>query len=186
MTYNTSELLAKLRDILSHTENEAVEVKEARNNKNFNDIGRYFSALSNEANLHGKQEGWPVFGVADDMSICGTDFRNNEKSLEPGYKPPYYRNMFLCNAMVNLYMIDSNAIGIPTMFEIQRNRYFPLPSYDLSEPNRVKVTVHGKIIDRNYTQLLNADRNLDLQTVFLPDKIQKKRDHSKGRLSTPS
>ncbi len=438
MIYNTSELLAKLQDMLSHTENEVVEVKEARNNKNFNDIGKYFSALSNEANLHGKQEGWLVFGVKDDMSICGTNFRNDEKSLhnlkkeikahtnqgltfieiyslmvsgkrvvmfqippaipgipttwndmayarvgdslgplplpkmdeirhqigydwskeivdgaslddldptaverarelfirhetnrgkdpayfdgmdtvsllnkagillggkvtrtalillgdeyaknyfdgfipritwslynsdgsvktyehfdtpfllavdevfkhirnvkyryiagqqtlfpeevdmyspdlikellhnciahqdytlrgkinveefedylvfmneghfipetiekalEPGYKPPYYRNMFLCNAMVNLYMIDSNAIGIPTMFEIQRGRYFPLPSYDLSEPNRVKVTVYGKILDRNYTQLLNADRDLDLQTVFLLDKIQKK------------
>ena len=99
-----------------------------------------------------------------------------EKALEPGYKPPYYRNMFLCNAMVNLYMIDSNAIGIPTMFKIQRGRYFPLPSYDLSEPNRVKVTVYGKILDRNYTQLLNADRDLDLQTVFLLDKIQKKAD----------
>lgn len=97
-----------------------------------------------------------------------------EKALEPGYRPPYYRNAFLCDAMVNLYMIDSNAIGIPTMFEIQRGRYFPLPSYDLSESNRVKVTVYGKILDRNYTQLLNADRDLDLTTVFLLDKIQKK------------
>ena len=97
-----------------------------------------------------------------------------EKALEPGYKPPYYRNMFLCNAMVNLYMIDSNAIGIPTMFEIQKERFFPLPSYDLSEPNRVKVTVYGKILDQNYTRLLNADRDLDIQTVFLLDKIQKK------------
>lgn len=97
-----------------------------------------------------------------------------EKALEPGYKPPYYRNTFLCNAMVNLYMIDSNAIGIPTIFDIQRERYFPLPTYDLSEPNRVKVTVYGKILDRNYTQLLNADRDLDIKTVFLLDKIQKK------------
>ncbi len=97
-----------------------------------------------------------------------------ERALEPGYKPPYYRNAFLCNAMVNLYMIDSNAIGIPTMFNIQRERYFPLPSYDLSEPNRVKVTVYGKILDSNYTQLLNVYRKLDIQTVFLLDKIQKK------------
>ncbi|MBQ9812128.1 MAG: putative DNA binding domain-containing protein [Thermoguttaceae bacterium] len=97
-----------------------------------------------------------------------------ERALEPGYKPPYYRNAFLCNAMANLYMIDSNAIGVPTMFEIQRSRYFPLPSYDLSEPNRVKVTVHGKILDQNYTRLLNANRDLDVMTVFLLDKIQKK------------
>lgn len=97
-----------------------------------------------------------------------------ETALEPGYKPPYYRNTFLCNAMVNLYMIDSNAIGIPTMFRIQQEKFFPLPSYDLSVPNRVKVTVYGKILDKNYTLLLNLDRNLNIRTVFLLDKIQKK------------
>lgn len=97
-----------------------------------------------------------------------------ETALQPGYKPPYYRNAFLCNAMVNLYMIDSNAIGIPTMFRIQQEKFFPLPSYDLSVLNRVKVTVYGKILDQNYTKLLNSDRSLNLHTVFLLDKVQKK------------
>lgn len=99
-----------------------------------------------------------------------------ETALEPGYKPPYYRNTFLSNAMVNLYMIDSNAIGIPTIFQIQQEKFFPLPSYDLSVPNRVKVTVYGKILDKNYTQLLNYDRTLNIRTVFLLDKIQKKEE----------
>lgn len=96
-----------------------------------------------------------------------------EAALEPGYKPPYYRNTFLCNAMVNLYMIDSNAIGIPTIFRIQKEKFFPLPTYDLTVPNRVKVTVYGKMLDKNYTQLLNSDRSLNIETVFLLDKIQK-------------
>ena len=99
-----------------------------------------------------------------------------ETALEPGYKPPYYRNTFLSNAMVNLYMIDSNAIGIPTIFQIQQEKFFPLPSYDLSVPNRIKVTVYGKILDKNYTQLLNYDRTLNIRTVFLLDKIQKKEE----------
>lgn len=97
-----------------------------------------------------------------------------EAALEPGYKPPYYRNPFLCAAMTNLYMIDSNSIGIPSIFKIQRDRFFPLPTYDLSEVNRVKVTVYGKILDKNYTQLLNSDRSLNIETVFLLDKVQKK------------
>lgn len=97
-----------------------------------------------------------------------------ENALEPGYKPPYYRNAFLCNAMVNLYMIDSNAIGIPTIFRIQQEKFFPLPTYDLSTPNRVSVTVFGKILDKNYTQLLNLERSLNIHTVFLLDKVQKK------------
>lgn len=106
-----------------------------------------------------------------------------ETALEPGYKPPYYRNTFLSNAMVNLYMIDSNAIGIPTIFQIQQEKFFPLPSYDLSVPNRVKVTVYGKILDKNYTQLLNYDRTLNIRTVFLLDKIQKKEEITREQYS---
>lgn len=103
-----------------------------------------------------------------------------ERALEEGYKPPYYRNTFLCRAMVNLYMIDTNAMGIPMMYQIQREKCFPLPTYDLEETNRVKVTLYGKILDRNYTQLLHSNAALDLKTVFLLDKIQKKETISKA------
>jgi ATP-dependent DNA helicase RecG len=96
-----------------------------------------------------------------------------EQALEPGYKPPYYRNMFLCNAMVNLYMIDTNSMGIPMMYQIQRDKCFPLPTYDLDTANRVKVTVYGKILDKNYTQLLYSNEDLDMRTAFLLDKVQK-------------
>lgn len=96
-----------------------------------------------------------------------------ERALEEGYKPPYYRNTFLCRAMVNLYMIDTNSMGIPMMYQIQKEKCFPLPTYDLSDPNRVKVTLYGKILDKNYTQLLRSNGDLDLQTVFLLDKVQK-------------
>jgi len=102
-----------------------------------------------------------------------------EQALEPGYKPPYYRNVFLCNAMVNLYMIDTNSMGIPMIYQIQRDKCFPLPTYDLNTLNRVKVTVYGKILDRNYTQLLYSNEELDIQTVFLLDKVQKKETISK-------
>lgn len=102
-----------------------------------------------------------------------------EQALESGYKPPYYRNVFLCNAMVNLYMIDTNSMGIPMMYQIQRDKCFPLPTYDLETLNRVKVTVFGKIIDKNYTQLLYSNGDLDIQTVFLLDKVQKKETISK-------
>lgn len=102
-----------------------------------------------------------------------------ERALEEGYKPPYYRNTFLCRAMVNLYMIDTNSMGIPMMYQIQKEKCFPLPTYDLSDPNRVKVTLYGKVLDKNYTQLLHANADLDLSTVFLLDKVQKKEVISK-------
>ena len=106
-----------------------------------------------------------------------------EKALEPGYKPPYYRNVFLCNAMANMYMIDTNSMGIPMIYQIQRNKYFPLPTYDLNTINRVKVTVFGKILDKNYTQLLYSNAELDIQTVFLLDKVQKKEIISKEQFN---
>ena len=102
-----------------------------------------------------------------------------EQALEPGYKPPYYRNVFLCNAMVNLYMIDTNSMGIPMMYQIQRDKCFPLPTYDLNTTNRVKVTVYGKILDKNYTQLLRSDAELNMRTVFLLDQVQKQETISK-------
>ena len=59
-----AELQAKLTEFLSlPAETEWVEFKEAKNN--FDDLGKYFSALSNEANLKGQPFGWLVFGVKD-------------------------------------------------------------------------------------------------------------------------
>ena len=106
-----------------------------------------------------------------------------EQALEPGYKPPYYRNAFLCNAMVNMYMIDTNSMGIPMIYEIQKDKCFPLPTFDLETPNRVIVTVYGKVMDSNYTQLLHANGDLDLRTVFLLDQVQKKKTISKEDFS---
>ncbi|MFV0365038.1 MAG: ATP-binding protein [Mangrovibacterium sp.] len=47
------------------TENEVVECKEANTRFDKDKLGKYFSALSNEANLKAKSEAWLVFGVND-------------------------------------------------------------------------------------------------------------------------
>ena len=60
------------------------------------------------------------------------------------------------------------------IYKIQRDKCFPLPTYDLSVVDRVKVTIYGKILDNNYTQLLHSDTELDMGTIFLLDKIQKR------------
>jgi ATP-dependent DNA helicase RecG len=44
-------------------ESEVVEFKEAKNGYDFSKLGKYFSALSNEANLKGVPSAWLVFGV---------------------------------------------------------------------------------------------------------------------------
>lgn len=96
-----------------------------------------------------------------------------EKAIEPGYRPPYYRNRLLADAMVDTEMIDQNAIGIRNVYEIQRSRMLPLPTYDLSEPDRVSVTVYGRVLDEAYTRLLASEPDMDLETVFMLDLVQK-------------
>lgn len=97
-----------------------------------------------------------------------------EKVLDPGYNPPFYRNQLLAETMVKLNMIDSQSIGIRRVFRIQRDRYFPLPDYDLSNRQQVKVCVYGKVLDENYSQILFANHDFDLETVFLIDCVQKR------------
>lgn len=96
-----------------------------------------------------------------------------EPILEPSYNPPFYRNQLLAQTMVNFNMIDTQTTGIRRAFRIQKERYFPLPEYDFSVRNQIKVTIYGKILDENYTHILFENPDFDLTTVFLIDRVQK-------------
>jgi len=85
-----------------------------------------------------------------------------------------YRNPFLADAMVTLNMIDTQGGGIKRMFQLQRQRFFPLPDYDLSEPDRVAVKLPGRILDEHYTRLLMDRGDLNLWQVMLLDRVQKR------------
>ena len=84
-----------------------------------------------------------------------------------------YRNPFLADAMVELNLIDTQGGGIKRMFETQRRRSFPLPDYDLTEPEQVAVSITGRILDERYTRLLMERTDLDLGQVMLLDRVQK-------------
>lgn len=85
----------------------------------------------------------------------------------------YSANPLLAQAMVNLNMIDTIGSGIKRAFRIQRDRNFPMPTYDLSDPERVKVRLIGQILDPNYTRMLMSQTGLDLLDVIALDKVQK-------------
>ena len=76
--------------------------------------------------------------------------------------------------MVNLNMIDTAGSGIKRIYKIQRDKYFPMPDYDFSEENRVKVTLYGTIIDEKYSKLLFEQKKLSLNDIVLLDRVQKK------------
>ena len=74
---------SKLEQLLRlPAENEVVEFKKAESSKHFDDIGKYFSALCNEANLKSVSNGWLVFGVNNRHEVTGTNFRPNRASLD--------------------------------------------------------------------------------------------------------
>lgn len=65
-----------------HPENEIVEFKKAETNFDFDKLGKYFSAISNEANLRNLSCGWMIFGVWDKLhEITGTSYNDNEEAL---------------------------------------------------------------------------------------------------------
>lgn len=97
-----------------------------------------------------------------------------EAVLRPGYNPPFYRNQLLAKSMVNFNMIDTATSGIRKVFRIQKDKYFPMPDYEFTQGNQVNVTVYGKTLDDKYTHLLYNVKDLDLETVFLLDRVQKK------------
>ncbi|MDC8443439.1 putative DNA binding domain-containing protein [Halomonas aquamarina] len=71
-----------LADLIATWENEVVEFKQADNDYSTNDIGKYFSALSNEANLRGQERAWLVFGVSNKTrSVVGTNYREQPERL---------------------------------------------------------------------------------------------------------
>lgn len=76
----TYSFLANL--IKFNTETEILEFKEAKNNYDFDKLGKYFSALTNEANLSNVSEAWLIFGVNDKPNVVGTQFRSDPADLQ--------------------------------------------------------------------------------------------------------
>ncbi len=96
-----------------------------------------------------------------------------ENVLEVSYSPPFYRNKLLADSMMAFYMIDTATLGIRRAYNIQKAKYFPLPDYNVSSGAQVEVTVYGKTLNDNYMHILYDHQDLDLQTVFLLDRVQK-------------
>ena len=117
----------KLQELLQNNETEILEFKEAKINYDFNKTGKYFSALSNEANLSNKEESWLIFGIKNDKSIVGTKYRTNIDDLNSlkneiankisnrlTFKEIY--EVEITGKRVILFQIPSAPIGLPVSF----------------------------------------------------------------------
>lgn len=152
---NNVEYYEILEDLMERWEHEIVEFKEAKGGYDTDKIGRYFSAISNEANLRNQQYGWLVFGVSEKdkvKHVVGTAYKKGDKSLLEKFKYEIARDT--TNGMtfydiiellpvvngkelrVLMFKIPAAATGIPTdwktnYYERSGESLVPLKQYKI-------------------------------------------------------
>ena len=154
-----SELVEILSRLLANPrENEVFELKEAKGNLDFKELGRYFSALSNEANLNFEPWAWLVFGVDDSGKVVGTRFRPEEKGLQGlkreianstnngitfmGIYPVEYEGK-----RVVMFQIPPAAQAIPTQFNGFCYGRHDSELVPLNEEKRERIQLQSRIPD---------------------------------------
>jgi ATP-dependent DNA helicase RecG len=141
-----------LRNLMElRTETEWVEFKEA--SVDFELIGKYVSALSNEANLNGKPKGWLIFGVTDKYprKIVGSKYcetppgldklkRNISQHTNHGLTFEAIHEIMTPEGRVVMFQIPPATRGIPTEWKgrIYGRVYDSLEPLTLNELERIR------------------------------------------------
>jgi len=162
----------KLLDILNElrllgVESEVVEFKEAKSNFDFRKLGKYFSALSNEANLKNQEQAWLIFGVRDsDKGIVGTSYRSDHTKLH-NLKSEIARDtnggetfieiheIILGEGRVLMFEIPPAPQGIPISF---KGHYYGRTDEDL-----------GALSPGEYDRIRSQNKLHDWTAQVLPD-----------------
>jgi ATP-dependent DNA helicase RecG len=161
----------KLTDLIATWENEVVEFKEASNSYPTSDIGKYFSALSNEANLKGADSGWLVFGVRNkSRTVVGSDYRVAPEHLQSlkqqvaeGADPTTtFRNIYEITVdghRVVLMEIPPAPRGIPIAWQ---GHYFARAGESLSPLGLAKQDeIRAQTLDSDWSAQVVAGATLD-------------------------
>jgi ATP-dependent DNA helicase RecG len=120
-----TELKELLDNLVATGENEVIEFKEAGADYDTDRIGKYVSALSNEANLRNCSRAWLVFGVRNvDRVVVGTAYRSDkarldglkyqiEQSTEPGLTFRDIHELQDAGLRIVMFEIPAAPRGIP-------------------------------------------------------------------------
>lgn len=107
-----------------------------------------------------------------------------EKAIEHKGPQLHYRNECLCKGMVHFNMIDTVGRGIKKIYTLQKDRFFPMPDYDIDKDNRtVGVTIYGKMIDEKYSAILRNKEKLTLKECIWLDAVQKHKPITKEAIA---
>lgn len=185
-----AELKRKLTELRSlPAETEVVEFKEAKNGFDFHKLGKYFSALCNEANLKGKQEAWLIFGVEDrNKTIVGSLYRQNNRPHLDSLKSEIadkttnritfieIYELSLPEGRVVMFQIPAAPRGIPVAWE---GHYYGRDGEDLSPLNIEEYDrIRAQSVQVDWSAAICQDAKLsDLDTAA----IAKARENYKNK-----
>ena len=175
-------------------ENEIVEFKEAKNNYDFSKLGKYFSALSNEANLKGISCAWLVFGVEDKKhQIVGSQFRASRKDLDSlkGEIAKKSTNnisfieiheIIKSEGRVILFQIPAAPKGIPIAFD---GHFYARDGEELAPLNIEKIErIRAQNIKEDWSAVIVPEANiedLDEDAIALAKKNYKNKFPEKAQ-----
>lgn len=162
-------ILSQLRSLKAETE--VVEFKEAKNTYDFGKLGKYFSALSNEANLKGKPYSWLVFGVENKRhNIVGSQFRPLRKDLDSLKSEIANKTtnritfieiyeLTLAEGRVVLLQIPAAPKGFPIAFE---GHYYGRDNEELVPLNLEELErIRAQAVTEDWSAAIVADATID-------------------------
>lgn len=176
---NQKELHELLLSLIETWENEVVEFKEADKNYETQKIYRYFSAISNEANLRNLRRGWLIIGVRNtDHKIVGTDYCKKSAHLQnlkhqvkqsTGFSFIDIHELFVEGARVLMLEIPPAPRGIPvftnghayarageSLIGLDMSRLDAIRNQTLSEDWSAQIVENASIADLDSNALKKA------------------------------
>lgn len=127
------EILEQYRQMPSETE--LFECKEAKSTYDLDNLGKYFSAISNEANIKGRPFGWIFFGISDKAprNIVGTQWKKEPSSL---------------NSLKHEIAVHTKGITFVEIYELNHHEgrvlMFQIPRAPLGIPTSWKGHYYGR------------------------------------------
>ena len=123
-------------------EDEVMEFKDRRTLSK-DDMGMYFSALSNEAELRDHHSAWMIFGISDDGEVVGTDYLDTVES-QSRLKRYIYEQCGMNLSYRDIHTMDHDGRRI-LMFEIPAAQHGTPTSFNKGFPTEctIETAIHA-------------------------------------------
>ena len=164
------ELNSLLDTLIHHGESRTVEFKEAKNQFDIDKLGKYVSALANEANLADQDAAWMVFGVDDHKHAVGSNIFHTKEAknkIEYQIQQGIDQNLTIRNSYeiirdnkrVVLLEIPSSPRGLPTSW---KGIYYARSGESLTPlPDNKRDEIRSQTFFRDWTAEIVHDATLN-------------------------